>query len=84
MNKLTANDINALVGTINSGYTIERARVKGGKFSDSDCYGIVLGKNKVGMYVTWQFHFVDGNPDYYWGHYFEDKEPAVADYEVRS
>jgi len=53
--KLTEHDISAIIGTNVDGYTIENARIKGGRFTDSDHYGILLGKNAIGNYVTWQF-----------------------------
>lgn len=85
MRKLTENDITAIIGTTESGYKILKARVKGGGFSDSDHYGIVLGQNGRGHMVTWQFHLLeDEKPTYYWGHYLMEKhEAALEDYETR-
>ena len=84
MRKLTEHDIATVVGTTNSGYTIIKARIKDGTFSDSDHYGFVLAKNATDNYVTWQFHLDDEVPNYYWGHYFsEDEKAALEDYQVR-
>jgi hypothetical protein len=84
MRKITEQDLTALIGTVQSGYTIEKARVKGGKFSDSDHYGIILGRSEGGNWVTWQFHIEDGEISVYWGHYTESEEKALADYEERA
>ena len=84
MRKLTESDLTAIVGTVNSGYTILRARVKDGSYSDSDNYGIVLARNAKGSYVTWQFHLEGDTPELYWGHFVDNEESAVADYESRS
>lgn len=85
MRKLTDTDLNNIVETTINGYHIERVRVKRGKFTDSDHYGILLGRNRLENYVTWQFHLVEDdmvNP--YWGHYFmEDRDAAVRDYDNR-
>ena len=70
MKRLTEKDIAALVGTTVAGYEILQARAKGGRYSDSDCFGIALGKNAVGNYVTWQFKIVDEQYDCFWGHYY--------------
>ena len=84
MRKLTGADINNLIGTTNAGYTIERARVKGGKYSDSDHYGIVLARSEnEKLFVTWQFHLDNEMPSYYWGHFIADADKAIADYESR-
>lgn len=85
MRKLTEQDFTAIIGTVEHGYIIERARVKEGIYTDSDHYGIVLGRGeKEGLYVTWQFHLEGETPTYYWGHYIADPEAALADYETRS
>lgn len=83
MRKLTEQDLANLIGTVNAGFTIKRARVKGGRFTDSDHYGIVLARNAIGTFATWQFHLEDETPSYYWGHFIEDKQTAVSDYETR-
>ena len=83
MRKLTEQDLTAVIGTVQSGYTIERARVKDGGFSDSDHYGIVLGRSDSGKFVTWQFHLIDEQPSYYWGRYITGPEDAVKDFETR-
>ena len=83
MRRLTENDLTAIVGTINAGYTILRARVKDGSFSDSDHYGIALARNAKGGFVTWQFHIEDDTPEMYWGHYAANEGCAAADYETR-
>lgn len=83
MRKLTEQDLANLIGTVNAGYTIKRARVKGGSYSDSDHYGIALAQNGAGMCVTWQFHLEDEKPSFYWGHFSENPEAALRDYEER-
>jgi len=85
MRKLTEQDLITIIGTEQSGYTIERARIKEGEFSDFDYYGVVLGKSKKGNYVTWQFHLdTDEKPDFYWGRYMDGNlETALANYETR-
>jgi hypothetical protein len=84
MRKLTDRDLTAIIGTEQSGYTIQRARVKDGEFSDSDHYGIALARSESGRWVTWQFHLdADEKPDFYWGRYITDPEAAEKDYEIR-
>jgi hypothetical protein len=85
MKKLTEQDFAALIGTENNGYTITKARPKGGKYSDSDCYGIALGSDSSGtLWVTWEFKIEDGKPEFYWGHYNDNTESALNDYEMRN
>lgn len=69
MRKLTEQDINSAIGTNNAGFTIIQAKIKRGNFSDSDHYGIALGRNENGYYVTWQFKLNNDNTefDFYWG-----------------
>lgn len=85
MRRLTENDLAEIAGTVISGYHVENARVKRGNFTDSDHYGIVLGKNQQEHYVTWQFHLLDDETvSAYWGHYFmENSEAAVRDFNTR-
>jgi len=84
--KLTEQDIANIMGVNINGYTVEKARVKDGEFSDSNHYGIVLAVNEHGHHVTWQFHLADGwIPEVYWGHYhLENWETAIDDYNSRS
>ena len=86
MRKLTMKDLMNVCGTATADYIVERVRIKGGTFTDSDNYGIVLAKNASDNYVTWQFHLKDnGKPDFYWGHYFgENLEAAQMDYDSRT
>jgi hypothetical protein len=56
MRKLTGDDLAKLTGSTVAEYRIERARVKRGSFTDTDHYGILLGKSDRSHYVTWQFH----------------------------
>ncbi|GHV13445.1 hypothetical protein FACS1894219_08250 [Clostridia bacterium] len=86
MRKLTSDDLANVTGTTVQGYVIESARIKRGPFSDSDHYGIVLGRNQMDNYVTWQFHLDEREePSFYWGHYFgaESRTGALRDYESR-
>jgi hypothetical protein len=85
MRKLTDEDLKNIAGTTVQGYHVEGVRVKRGKLSDSDHYGIILGRSADGNYVTWQFH-LDENEEIsvYWGHYYiENREGAVWDFENR-
>ena len=85
MRKLTNHDLTNLAGTTLQGYHVEGVRIKRGTFTDSDHYGIILGRNSGGNYVTWQFHLdEDEKPSVYWGHYFgEDRDAALRDFEIR-
>lgn len=86
MRRLTKRDIGKIVGSEVKGYNIEAARIKSGPFIDSEHYGIALGKNAKGHYVTWDFHLLDDESiSVYWGHYFmEDREAAIRDFNKRS
>ena len=85
MRKLTGLNMANIIGTTVSGYQIEGARVKRGSFSDSDHYGILLGRSANGNYVTWQFHLEDNEQiNAYWEHYFnEDIEAVINDFHWR-
>lgn len=86
MRKLVERDIEKIKGSTVKGYKIEAARIKTGPFIDSDHYGIALGKNAKGHYVTWNFHLCDDESiSVYWGHYFmEDRNAAIRDFNMRS
>jgi hypothetical protein len=76
--KLTDADLTNLAGTTQKGYYVEGVRIMNGPFTDSDHYGYILGRNDCGNYVTWQFHYDDGELSVYWGHYFDsDKRDAA-------
>jgi len=83
MRKLTDHDLTNLAGATLEGYHVEGIRIKRG--SDSDHYGIILGRNSSGNYVTWQFHLdEDEKPSVHWGHYFaEDRDAALRDFDIR-
>lgn len=85
MRKLTDTDMENILGSIVSGYRVENVRVKRGNCTDSDHYGILLGKSDDGHYVTWQFHLdEDEKVNPYWGHYFmEYSDAALKDYNDR-
>jgi hypothetical protein len=85
MRKLTDHDLTNLAGATLQGYHVEGIRIKRGSFTDSDHYGIVLGRNANGNYVTWQFHLDENEqPSVYWGHYFfEDRDAALRDFNNR-
>jgi hypothetical protein len=85
MRKLTDADLANITGSTIQSYHIETARVKSENCSDSDNYGIVLGRNSSGHYVTWQFHLDENDePTTYWGHYYlEDYAAAISDYNTR-
>jgi hypothetical protein len=66
---------------INAGYAIIRRVTLGG-------IEIVLGEStsESGNYVTWRrtpAHEHHGRPEYYWGHYFNNKSRAMADFDSR-
>ena len=49
-------------------------------------YGYAVGKkhHQYGTeYVTWEFKKVNGTYDFYWGHYFNDRDAAFRDYHSR-
>ena len=85
MRKLTDGDMTNIAGATVQGYYVEGVRIKRGTFSDSDHYGIILGRDDKGNYVTWQFHLDDDEQPYvYWGHYYlENKEAALRDFDIR-
>lgn len=84
MRKLTDKDLAEIVGSTIQGYRIKAAKIKSGPFIDSDHYGFILGKNRAGEYVTWQFHLLDDEPaSVYWGHYITDREEALRDFNTR-
>lgn len=85
MRKLTDKDLSEIVGRTIQGYRIEDIRIKCGNFTDSDHYGIALGKNEQEHFVTWQFHLLeDETVSVYWGHYFmENQQAAVRDFNTR-
>ena len=85
MRKLTDNDLTNITKTTVQGYQVENVRIKRGDCADSDHYGIILGVNRLGNYVTWQFHLDnDEKVNPYWGHYFmQDHDSATHDYDIR-
>ena len=84
MRRLTDEDIDKIKGSTINGYYVEAAKVKKGPFIDSDHYGVILGKNAKGEYVTWEFHLKDDESvSVYWGHYIADREEALRDYNAR-
>jgi hypothetical protein len=84
MRRLSGYDTSSIIGREVEGYEVIKARIKGGPFSDSDCYGIILCVNKSGRYVTWQFHLADEEPKTYWGRYhMENREAAYLDFDAR-
>ena len=85
MRKLTDKDLSNIAGTAIQGYHVEGVRIKRGTYTDSDHYGIILGRNDKGSYVTWQFHLdEDETVNAYWGRYVgEDKKAALRDFNTR-
>jgi len=85
MRKLTDVDMENILGATVKGFHVEAVRVKRGSFTDSDHYGILLGKNADGHYITWQFHLdEDEEVNPYWGRYFlENRNAALRDYKSR-
>ncbi|MCM1062515.1 MAG: DpnD/PcfM family protein [Eubacterium sp.] len=79
MQKITKSDLEKIIGTLICGFCIEKVRRKN---DNSDSYGIALGKNDRGVYVTWQFHF-DDEISVYWGHYTSKHEVALRDFYCR-
>lgn len=85
MRKLTEQDIASIIGSTLHGYHVEAAKIKNGPFIDSDHYGIILGQNSKGKYVTWEFHLMnDESISVYWGHYIMDREEAFRDFYARA
>lgn len=80
MRKITNSDIEKIIGTSICGFYIENARIKDGDCCNSNNYGVLLGKNDRGVYVTWQFHFNGDEISVYWGHYTEKYEVALQDF----
>lgn len=84
MRKLTDKDLAKIVRSTIQGYRIEAAKIKSGPFIDSDHYGFILGKNRAGEYVTWQFHLLDDeSASVYWGHFITDREEVLRDFNTR-
>ena len=85
MRKLTGRDLTNIAGTTIQGYHVEGVRIKRGTYTYSDHYGIILGRNDKGSYVTWQFHLdEDETINAYWGRYVgENKEVALRDFDTR-
>lgn len=85
MRRLTDQDLNNIAGSVIEGYCVERARIKEGPFTNSDCYGFILGRNSRDEYVTWQFHLLDDESvSVYWGHYYmKGREDALEDFNTR-
>jgi len=78
MRRITEKDLADIIGTVNVGYTIVRAKTKA-----DDHYGIVLARSGD-SWVTWEFNYRDGEiPNFYWGHFLSDEAKALADYEER-
>lgn len=90
MLKVTQDMIDRVLNEKCAGYEIIAARVKGGEFSDSDCYGVALGRMESVygiMFATWQWHIeTEAEPvNFYWGHYHMENEAAARkDYEERT
>lgn len=84
MRRLTETDLVQIIGSTIQGYRVETAKIKQGSFIDSNHYGIILGRNTAGMYVTWEFHLLENDSVLvYWGHYIVDREEALRDYNAR-
>ena len=84
MRRLMDEDIDKIKGSTIKGYRVEAAKARRGPFIDSDHYGVILGKNAKGKYVTWEFHLKDDESvSVYWGHYIADREEALRDYNTR-
>lgn len=63
----------------NQGYVIRQSVL-----FDND-RGFALGEDfkAPNPFVTWQFKVIDGQRDYYWGHYFNEECVAIGDYNRR-
>jgi|GEM_PF-2123525 len=83
MRKITHTDLTSIAGSTVKGYLIGGVRIKRGTLPDSGNYGIILGWNQNDNYVTWEFTIDDEKVNPYWGHYFEKRDDAMADYENR-
>lgn len=87
LEKLTKEILAGLIVKKYAGHIITNTRLKGGNYSDSDCYGVILARKDMGVYgtqfATWEFNLRDGELNGYWGHYFMDEEKAMKDYRER-
>ena len=84
MRKLTDHDLTNIAGSTIHGYHVEGVRIKRGPFTDSDHYGIILGRNSSDQYVTWEFHLDENEkPVTYWGRYTDNHETALRDFNTR-
>ena len=82
MRKLTEQDLIDMVEgeTVIDGYEVVDVRPK----DNCEYSGIILGENKHGQWVTWEFRLEkNGMPKVQWGHYSNDKEVAKNDYHCR-
>ena len=71
----------------NAGYEIVKSETYRIGADDKESR-IVLGKMETRLgtqYVTWESvrHPEDGTADYFWGHYFDKDQQAMADYHRR-
>jgi len=78
MRRITEKDLADIIGTVNAGYTIVRAKTK-----SDDRYGTIFGENGD-RYAVWEFNFRDGEtPNIYWGFYTGNEKTALENYEAR-
>jgi len=78
MRRITEKDLADIIGMVNAGYTIVRA-----KTMSDDHYGIVLARSGD-SWVTWEFNYRDGEtPFIYWGFYTDNEKTALENYEER-
>ena len=62
------------------GYEVQRDVL----FENNRGFALAENPNAVDPFVTWQFTQEEsGARDYYWGHYFTNKDTATTDYELR-
>lgn len=62
-----------------SGFAIQQSVL----FTNDRGFAFAENTGRVQSYVTWQFTEENGKRDYYWGHYYEDKDKALADFAGR-
>lgn len=81
MEIINTNTCSQIIGTKNAGCRILDARPMCGR----PARGIALARSPADSYITWQWHLVDDQPFYYWGHYFgADRCKATNDFEKRA
>lgn len=70
----------------NAGFTIIASETY---YDDRVKFGFAIGEKDSRFsesgkeYVTWEYKEENGTRDYYWGHYYDDRDKAFVDYHTR-